>query len=299
MKSKISLTTISVLATLGVFSQTTEVAGRAGISSPLLWIIYFVIGLLLLITYILYLGSKELKRYVKGGNETVEAKMWDSRSSWEKIFQIKPLGTDKDTLIDEPHDGIYELDNPPPPWFMFLFYVWIAFAVVYTGRFLLTDMGYTQEEEYLAEMQAAEKQIYAHVSDEDLSIDENNIIALSEASAISSGKKLFVQNCKVCHGDGAKGIAGSGPNLTDAYWKHGGGAKNIFKTIKYGVIEKGMAPWKETLSPKKIQEVVSYIISLEGTNPAGAKEPEGDLWEEPENTEKPADSTSNKDVALR
>ena len=299
MKSKISLTTISVLATLGVFGQTTEVAGSTGLSSPLLWIIYFVIGLLLLITYILYLVSKELKRYVRGENDTVEGKMWDSRSSWEKIFQLKPVGTDKDTMIDEPHDGIYELDNPPPPWFMFLFYSCIAFAVIYTGRFLFTDMGYTQEEEYVAEMQAAEAKQKASVSEEDLNIDESNVVALADASAISSGKKLFVQNCKVCHGDGAKGMAGSGPNLTDKYWKHGGGAQNIFKTIKYGVIEKGMAPWKETLTPKKMQDVVSYIISLEGSNPEGAKEPEGDLWEETEQTEEPTDSTSNGDVALK
>ena len=94
-------------------------------------------------------------------------------------------------------------------------------------------------------------------------------------------------------------MAGSRPNLTDKYWKHGGGAQNIFKTIKYGVIEKGMAPWKETLTPKKMQDVVSYIISLEGSNPEGAKEPEGDLWEETEQTEEPTDSTSNGDVALK
>ena len=280
MKNKISLTSIAVLGTLGVFAQGSEPAASGGLSSPLLWIIYLVVGLLLLITYVLYLISRELKRYFRGDSHTEEAKMWDNRSSWEKIFQIKPVGTDKDTLIDEPHDGIYELDNPPPPWFMFLFYGCIVIAAIYFVRFSMSDYGYTQEDEYVAEMKAAEVKQMANVSEEDLNIDENNVVALSDASALASGKKLYIQNCKVCHAGGGKGL--TGPNLTDEYWKHGGGAKNIFKTIKYGVVEKGMASWKETLNPKKMQEVTSYILSLQGTNPEGAKGPEGEKWEETE-----------------
>lgn len=293
MKNKISLTIIGVLSTLGVFAQGTEAAHSGGLSEPLLWIIYLVLGLLLLVTYILYLVSRELKRYVRGENNTEEAKMWDNRSSWEKIFQLKPVGTDKDTMIDEPHDGIYELDNPPPPWFMFLFYGCIVFAVFYLGRFMFTDYGYTQEDEYIAEITASEKKLSENVDEEALMVDENNVVALTESAALSSGKKIYNQNCKVCHGDVGKGMKGSGPNLTDEYWKHGGGVKNIFKTIKYGVIEKGMMSWKDNLNPQKMQEVTSYIMSLQGTNPDGAKDPEGDKWVPTEETEAPADSTAS------
>ncbi len=298
MKNKISLTILGVLGTLGVFAQGTTAAASGGLSSPLLWIIYLVVGLLLLITYILFLISRELKRYISGESETEEAKMWDNRSSWEKIFQIKPVGTDKDTLIDEPHDGIYELDNPPPPWFMFLFYTCVVFAVIYFVRFSVSDYGYTQEDEYVAEMQAAEAKLVANLSEEDLNIDESNVVALTDAASITAGKKLYIQNCKVCHADGGKGL--TGPNLTDEYWKHGGDAESIFKTIKYGVVEKGMASWKETLNPKKMQEVTSYILSLQGTNPEGAKAPEGEKWEPKEETDAaPADTSASADMAVK
>jgi cytochrome c oxidase cbb3-type subunit 3 len=296
MKNRINLTILGALATLGVYAQGTEAAASGGFSDPLLWIIYLVLGLLLLITYVLYLISRELKRYVSGESATEEAKMWDGRSSWEKIFQIKPVGTDKDTMIDEPHDGIYELDNPPPPWFMFLFYGCIVIAVIYFVRFSISDYGYTQEEEYVAEMQAAEMKQIANISEEDLNIDESNVVALTDVATIQAGRKVYIQNCKVCHADGGKGL--TGPNLTDEYWKHGGGAVNVFKTIKYGVIEKGMASWKGTLNPKKMQEVTSYIISLQGSNPDGAKGPEGEKWVEPEEIEAaPADTTASSDMA--
>lgn len=272
------------MTTFGAFAQSAE-SNTAGLSNPLLWIIYSVAGLLLLITYLLYLISKELKRYVNGESNTVEAKMWDSRSSWEKIFQLKPVGTDKDNIIDEPHDGIYELDNPPPPWFMFLFYGCVVIAAIYFVRFSMTDYGYTQEDEYIAEMKAAEVKLIANVASEDLNIDESNVEALTDAETLASGKKIFVQNCKVCHGNEGKGMTGSGPNLTDEFWKHGGGVINVFKTIKYGVIEKGMASWKDNLNPKKIQDVTSYILSLQGSNPEGAKEPEGVKWEASEEEE--------------
>lgn len=297
MKHKISLTILGVLGTLGVYAQGTTAAASGGLSTPLLWTIYLVVGLLLLITYVLFLISRELKRYVTGDSQTEEAKMWDGRSSWEKIFQIKPVGTDKDTVIDEPHDGIYELDNPPPPWFMFLFYGCVVIAVIYFVRFSISDYGYTQEEEYAVEMQEAETRLIANVSEEDLNIDESNVVALTDALAITAGKKIYIQNCKVCHADGGKGL--TGPNLTDEYWKHGGGVVDIFKTIKYGVVEKGMASWKETLNPKKMQEVTSYILSLQGTNPEDGKAPEGEKWVEPdEDTTAPADTTASADIAV-
>jgi len=275
MKYKLPFLITGIWSTTYSYGQAAEVA-TIGFSTSLLWIFYFVLGLLLLITFTLYLVSKELKRFVLNKNETEETKMWDSRSSWEKVFQLKPVGTDSDTLINEPHDGIYELDNPPPPWFMFLFYGCIVIAAIYFVRFNVTDYGYTQEDEYIAEVQAAEVKQLANLVKEDQTIDENNVVESIELADIEAGKMVYIQNCKVCHDEGGKG--NTGPNLTDEYWKHGGETKAIFKTIKYGVIEKGMRAWGDDLSPKKIQQVISYIITLRGTNPPGAKAPEGDKW---------------------
>ncbi|MBC7653864.1 MAG: c-type cytochrome, partial [Oligoflexus sp.] len=85
---------------------------------------------------------------------------------------------------------------------------------------------------------------------------------------------LFIQNCVACHGENAQGVVG--PNLTDEYWIHGGKISNIFKTIKYGVPEKGMISWEKQMSPKQMAEVSNYVKSLKGTNPANPKEPQGD-----------------------
>mgnify|MGYP003770994247 CR=1 FL=1 len=286
MKKRISLIVMFwVLVFKRVLAQGNGVVSDE--SNYLIWIIYIVIGLLLLITYILYLVSRELKRYVLG--EEIDP----NQSSIQKLFQINPVSTDDDVIIDESHDGIYELDNPPPPWFMFLFYGCILFALVYFVRFSLTDYGYSQEDEYALELKAAETRslIKPEMKGAIANIDENNVVELMDKASLDLGKSIYIQNCKICHGQGGKGLQGSGPNLTDEYWKHGGGVLNIFKTVKYGVIEKGMVPWKDNLSPIKIQQVVSYILSIQGTNPEGAKAPEGDLWV-PVNDNQTADSTS-------
>jgi cytochrome c oxidase cbb3-type subunit 3 len=120
-----------------------------------------------------------------------------------------------------------------------------------------------QKEEYLKKMAAL--------------IDENNVGLYAKGDAgLESGKKIYADNCKSCHG--AEGQGGVGPNLTDEYWLHGGSLSDIFKTVKYGVVEKGMISWKDQLSPKDIQDVANYILTLQGTNPANAKEPQGELY---------------------
>ncbi len=69
-----------------------------------------------------------------------------------------------------------------------------------------------------------------------------------------------------------------GPNLTDEYWLHGGDVKSIFKTIKYGIPAKGMVAWQSSLNGGQMQELASYILTLQGTNPEGAKEPQGEIF---------------------
>ena len=94
-------------------------------------------------------------------------------------------------------------------------------------------------------------------------MNENNVTELTDAPALSDGKDIFKANCVPCHGDNAQGIIG--PNLTDQYWIHGGGMKNVFKTIKYGVPAKGMLTWEGKLNPREMQEVTSYVLSLQAT----------------------------------
>ena len=112
-----------------------------------------------------------------------------------------------------------------------------------------------------------------------------------DAAGIASGMKLYNTNCGACHGD--KGQGGVGPNLTDAYWLHGGSISHVFKSIKYGIVDKGMKSWKEDFSPTQIAQLASFIESIQGTNPPGAKEKQGDLYVASESNATPSDSTKN------
>jgi cytochrome c oxidase cbb3-type subunit 3 len=105
--------------------------------------------------------------------------------------------------------------------------------------------------------------------------------AVSPDSALKICKLTFAQNCSGCHGDKAQGTVG--PNLTDKYWLHGGGSKNIAKTIKEGISGKGMISWDAVLSASEIQQMSEYVVGLQGTDPPKAKKPEGEPLEERRN----------------
>jgi cytochrome c oxidase cbb3-type subunit 3 len=120
-------------------------------------------------------------------------------------------------------------------------------------------------------------------------VNEKTVTLLTDAVSLENGKTTFMNNCIPCHGTNGGGTVG--PNLTDAYWIHGGGIKNLFNTIKYGVPAKGMISWQTQLNPKKMQEVASYVISLSGTNPPGGKPPEGTVWVDSTQTKSPGDTS--------
>jgi cytochrome c oxidase cbb3-type subunit 3 len=104
-------------------------------------------------------------------------------------------------------------------------------------------------------------------------IDETNVQISVDASVLSSGKSIFQQKCAPCHGDKGQGVVG--PNLTDDFWLHGGKITDVFKVIKYGVPTTAMAAWQTQLTPQQISDVANFIKSINGTNPPGAKAPQG------------------------
>lgn len=193
---------------------------------------------------------------------------------WHKILGLRPLSEEKDIMLEHKFDGISELDNPTPAWFMWLFYVTIAFAFSYLMYYHVLGYGPLQEEEYEIEMAAASAEREAYLASSANNIDENTVTESSDAGIISSGMALYNTNCVACHGDKGQGTVG--PNLTDEYWLHGGSVNNIFKTIKYGVPEKGMISWEKTLTPKQISDVANFILSLKGSNPPNGKAPQGE-----------------------
>jgi cytochrome c oxidase cbb3-type subunit 3 len=200
--------------------------------------------------------------------EPVEKLSW-----WDSFTGLKPLEQEKELEMHHKYDDIIELDNPTPPWFMYLFYLTVLFAVVYGLYYHVYLDGNIQETEYKTEVAVAEKEREEYMKKFANSVNENNVTAVKGAKDIAEGAKIYSTNCIACHGD--KGQGGVGPNLTDKFWIHGGDIKALFKTLTYGVPEKGMIAWNKTLNPLQIQKVASYILTLQGTNPAGAKEPQG------------------------
>jgi cytochrome c oxidase cbb3-type subunit 3 len=192
---------------------------------------------------------------------------------WIKLMSLRPLSEEKDMIMEHEYDGIQELDNPTPAWFMYLFYGTIIFAVGYLLNYHVFHTGQLQYEEYRTEIAQADLAKKAYLSKSANKVDENSVKLMTAPAVITAGQVVFKQNCAPCHGEHAQGVVG--PNLTDDYWLHGGKITDLFKTIKYGIAAKGMPTWEKLLSPRQIADVANYVKSLHGTNPVGAKEPQG------------------------
>lgn len=207
-----------------------------------------------------------------------------------KFTDLKPLEQEKDLELDHDFDGIKELDNGLPPWFSGLFYATIIFAIIYLVRFHVIG-DYTQDQEFVQKMEQEDKKVAEYLKTAPDLMSADKVTLLTDDASLAEGKEIFTQNCVACHkADGGGQI---GPNLTDPNWILGGGIKNVFTTVTEGGRPgKGMVPWKELLKPTQIQKVASYVLSLQGSNPAGGKAPEGDIWKEDGSVAKSATTDS-------
>jgi cytochrome c oxidase cbb3-type subunit 3 len=211
---------------------------------------------------------------------------------WEKMNSFKPEGEVTDTGHN--YDGIKELDNNLPKWWLYGFYACIIFSIVYVYRFHVSHSAPSSIQEYEIAVAKAEVEKEEYLKSAANKVDENTVTLITDATALAEGKKLFGASCAACHGAEGQGVVG--PNLTDEYWIHKGSVKDVFKTIKYGVQEKGMKAWKDDFSPVQLAQITSYIKSIKGTKPAGAKEPQGELYKE-ENTAAEAQKAEDKKLA--
>jgi cytochrome c oxidase cbb3-type subunit 3 len=206
-----------------------------------------------------------------------------SDSEWMKklmkaLTKSEPIENEGQLLLDHDYDGIKELDNNLPPWWVYLFYACIAFAIIYLVRFEILGAD-NQEMELKKEMAQAKIEVAEYMKTAPDLMDEKTVTLLTDDAALAEGKTIFTTNCVACHRADAGGQIG--PNLTDDHWILGGGIKNLFHTITNGGRDgKGMIAWKGTLKPKEIQRVASYVISLKGSNPKDPKAPDGEIWVE-------------------
>lgn len=293
-----SNTALAILAILGMpfasFSQGA-VAATENADFPLSWVWMMVVVNIILLGVVFYVRTlffqilrsvKPRKVIVKEGVEITEP---------SKITQILtdavPLDKEHEILMDHEYDGIMELDNNLPPWWLYSFYVSIVFAFVYIINYHVIEAAPLQQEEYELAMAEGEKEVAEYLASQKLNVDESNVVLLTEASDLSKGKGIFEKKCVACHGKQAEGVIG--PNLTDNYWIHGGDIVSVFKIVKYGKAEKGMQAWKDELNPIEMQQVSSYIKSLAGTAVGIGKAPQGELYEESTAAPEASDSTNN------
>ncbi len=257
-------------------TAATAVTQLTGALDPnTIMILLLVIGIELFV--ILYLYAILQKMLIALGYKTKEESKWTYAAIMKRMTKAIPLDREAEVATDHNYDGIVELDNSLPPWWVYMFYGTIAFAIGYLVYFNYFD-GPTQKMEYDTEVAQALMKKNEFLKKAAASVDETSVVVLSDDASIAKGKSSFVTKCAACHGQSGEGLVG--PNLTDEYWIHGGGIKDIFKSIKYGWPEKGMISWESQIQPMEMQQISSFIYSLKGSKPANAKAPQGTIYVE-------------------
>jgi cytochrome c oxidase cbb3-type subunit 3 len=223
-----------------------------------------------------------------------------SLSWWDRFNKLKPVEQEADLDLGHDYDGIRELDNSLPPWWLYGFYLTIIIGVIYFWRYHVSHTAPLSQEEYTRSVKIADLQVEEYLKLKGENINENTVVLLTDKADLDAGKQLFLNGaCIGCHGKDASGMVmgqpGVGPNLTDDYWINGGNIKNVFNTIKNGGRSgKGMQACVNTYSAKQIAQLASFVKSLRGSNPPNAKTPDGELYKE-EATTPVADSAALKE----
>ncbi|MFD1095804.1 cbb3-type cytochrome c oxidase N-terminal domain-containing protein [Salegentibacter chungangensis] len=288
MKNTFSyLRIIGFLALAAILMEITVETGdqSAVLDYPLSWLI---LAIVLVIAIAIEVSVSSLRNLLYRGLtpearaqfDAEEAERKASQFGWLKklyasLLNKKPIEKEDEIILDHNYDGIKELDNDLPSWWLYGFYISIVFAGIYMARYHIFD-GESQKEEFQTEMAQAKAAVEEYKKNAPDLIDASSVELITDAGELEKGKTIFNNNCAACHrADGGGGI---GPNLTDEHWILGGGISNIFSTISEGGRDgKGMVAWKSSLSPSEIAQVSSYVISLQGTNPEDAKEAQGDI----------------------
>lgn len=277
-----------------LFNLNVTAQGLIGLSGGMEYFLYSVIAFVVIaFTVAIYLVTLKNKYQKVADLKSGRLHQQSGLSKWwsdldKKVFtKAAPIEKEADVLLDHDYDGIKELDNALPPWWKWGFYFTVIVAIIYMFRFHVAKTGPTPLEEYDNEMKIAAAQMEEFKKNSKEAFDETTV-TLADAKGISEGRKIFSGTCFPCHGANGEGNA-VGPNLADEYWLHGGSLADVFKTITRGVPDKGMQAWSKTFSPSDIKNISSFILSLQGSKPANAKAPQGNLYQ----PTRPAETSSS------
>lgn len=301
----VALIGMLLLSVTGAMAQTTDPAAApaavesiAGLTPMAFYLMLGVIAVeVIIIFYMLYFLRSFLRRERARLTPEVSFEMKQKRLTWwDKFNSFRPLQEEANLDLGHDYDGIRELNNRLPPWWLYGFYVCIVFAGIYLYRYHVSHSAPLSAEELQIAMERGEAEKAAYLKTAANLVDETTVKQLTDEASLAEGKKIFLNPafCTACHRpDGGGNV---GPNLTDEYWIYGGSIKDVFKTIKYGT-NKGMKSWKDDLSPLQMAQVASYVLSLKGSNPKDPKAPQGEIYKEAAPATPPADSaTAEKKV---
>ncbi len=259
---------VYIIVTLGLTIMAFEMfAHDSGyFSSPFFWGLMLIAIILLLIMNSIgdlienqnfsKLSDEEKALYIKEKNTPYFQKLWNS------AFKKQSATEEKDILIDHGFDGITELDNALPKWWIGLFWFGCIFCAVYLTAFSFTEYAHPD-----AELNHETKTMLASIAEYEKTAPQINLeSAKYSADNIADGKDLFKTNCVTCHGEGGKG--GIGPNLTDKHWINVK-EKSLFKNV-FWMLENG-SPNNPTMRPlikegtitgRDAEKIAAYIYHI-------------------------------------
>jgi cytochrome c oxidase cbb3-type subunit III len=197
---------------------------------------------------------------------------WTSkpRSATEKIGGGADTGHVWDT-------DLREYNNPLPRWWLWVFYITVAFGLVYLVLYpglgaMQGIKGWTQAGQYEQERTAAEARAAQYLAPfAAMTIPQ----LAADGKAMATARNLFQNNCAQCHGSDGGGARGF-PNLSDSNWQWGGDPDAIVQTIANGRVAAGMVAWGPVLGEQGTDKVVAYIQKLSGQQHDAALAAEGE-----------------------
>lgn len=283
MKKTFTLASFSLMAAT-VQSQNPSASPSGFADDPLLPMYLVGAGILVMLVLVLVVTAYAIKvlelvsrQYTPQQAAVTPAKKHFWKRFVQRMNASVPVEQESEIELDHAYDGIRELDNHLPPWWKWLFYGSMAWAAAYFVVFHVTRTLPLSNEEYTRELALAEEQSRKFKElQPQATIDEGALEYTPDATVIAKGKEVFTaNNCAACHrADGGGNTIG--PNLTDEFWLHGGGIRNVFHTIKNGVVEKGMPAWGKSMSAEDVRNVAFFVVSLQGSHPPDAKAPQGE-----------------------
>lgn len=284
---------IYIAITIGITVMAFEMFAQDSnyFSAPFFWALLVIITILLLIMNSIgdlvenekfnRLTDEEKQVYINDKTTPYFQKLWNS------AFKKQSHTEEKDILIDHGFDGITELDNSLPKWWIGLFYFGIIFCAVYMLAFAFTDYAHP-----VSEYDNETKIQLASIAEYEKNAPPINLeTAQYSADYITEGEQLFKTNCVTCHSEGGRG--GIGPNLTDTHWINIK-EKSLFKNV-FWMLENGspnnptMRPFiKEgTITGRDAEKIASYIYHINQekspiTEAQGGAAPQGEAvnWKE-------------------